>query len=66
MSADFWDVLLLLAIVLLIVIFPRISLCCGCVANDEGHSSGGDPDCRKECLAYRAYVRKCGGPRDER
>jgi hypothetical protein len=52
---DTWDAMFMLAIVIVVLLMPKVSPCCGCLEADND-------DCRKDCRAYQAYVRRrCGG-----
>lgn len=52
---DLWDVLFMVLMLILALLLPKISPCCGCIVADGPE---GTEDCRKECRAFDAYAKK--------
>lgn len=50
---DTWDLMFMLAIVVVILLMPRVSPCCGCLELDN-------EECRRDCRAFLAYNQKYG------
>jgi len=56
---DAWDVLMVVALLVLAILLPRVSPCTGCAVAD-GVDEVDDLSCRKECQAFLAYRKKTG------
>jgi hypothetical protein len=56
---ELWDVAFVLAIVVVALLLPRVSPCCGCAVAD-GVDAVDTLTCRKECQAFLAYQSKTG------
>lgn len=54
---DLWDVLMMLALVAVVLLFPRISPCVGCAVASDGRTDGA---CQKDCVAFLSYQKKIG------
>lgn len=48
---DLFDGFFMLAIVVLALLLPKVSPCCGCLEADND-------ECRKDCVAFIAYQKK--------